>query len=153
MAFDVEGLTKVADRISDAIFERVGDARLTTVDIAVPVLSPGHGVTSERRALLPLDRAPIGTVGDALPPLVNLPLPLLLERLTEEYVFAQLCAAVIHSFATECEARIEAMSAAHSNIDRAVANLENAERRVRQDEVTAEIIELAAGAAAVELQS
>ena len=61
---------------------------------------------------------------------------------------AQLCEAALHSFAAENEARMEAMAAAHSQIDRQLGSLEATQRLVRQEEITAEIIELAAGEAA-----
>ncbi len=72
----------------------------------------------------------------------------LLDALTPDYLHAQLCRAALHSFAAENEARMEAMAAAHNQTERQLASLQATQRRVRQEEITAEIIELAAGEAA-----
>ena len=58
---------------------------------------------------------------------------------------AQLCDAALHAFAAENEARVEAMAAARREIDRQLDELRATQRQVRQDEITAEIVELAAG--------
>ena len=81
-------------------------------------------------------------------PLLNLPPESLLETLTADYLHAELCHAALHGFAAENEARMEAMAAAHTQTERQLAALQATQRRVRQEEITAEIIELAAGEAA-----
>ena len=58
---------------------------------------------------------------------------------------AQLCNAALHAFAAENEARMDAMAAARTQIERQLATLQATQRHVRQEEITAEIIELAAG--------
>jgi F-type H+-transporting ATPase subunit gamma len=58
---------------------------------------------------------------------------------------AQLCDAALHAFAAENEARVEAMASARKEIDRQLASLRATQRQVRQEDITAEIIELAAG--------
>ncbi|HEY3909679.1 MAG TPA: F0F1 ATP synthase subunit gamma [Stellaceae bacterium] len=69
----------------------------------------------------------------------------LLSELTTEYLHAQLCNAALHAFAAENEARMQAMASARNQIDRQLSLLQTAQRQVRQEEITAEIIELAAG--------
>ena len=66
-------------------------------------------------------------------------------ELTADYLHAQLCNAALHAFAAENEARMEAMAAAHNQIERQLSSLRATQRLVRQEEITAEIIELAAG--------
>ena len=58
---------------------------------------------------------------------------------------AQLCNTALHAFAAENEARMEAMASARSQIERQLSVLQASQRIVRQEEITAEIIELAAG--------
>ncbi len=82
-------------------------------------------------------------------PLLELPPDRLLRDLTADYIHAQLCHAALHAFAAENEARMEAMAAARRQIDRQLTSLQATQRRVRQDEITAEIIELAAGETAL----
>jgi F-type H+-transporting ATPase subunit gamma len=78
-------------------------------------------------------------------PVLNLsPEPLLIE-LAAGYVHAQLCKTALHAFAAENEARMEAMASAHHQIEHQLTELQSAQRIVRQEEITAEIIELAAG--------
>jgi F-type H+-transporting ATPase subunit gamma len=57
------------------------------------------------------------------------------------------CKAALHSFAAENEARMEAMSAAGSQIKRELSEFEATLRQVRQEAITAEIIELGTGTA------
>lgn len=115
------------------------------IDMIFPVWTPGHGLKVMRRSLLPLDLSRF-SVPNRAPPLIQFPLPALLERLTEEYVFAQICEAATESFAAENEARIATMTAAGTNIDEKLAALQALERMTRQEAVTAEVVELASGA-------
>jgi F-type H+-transporting ATPase subunit gamma len=48
----------------------------------------------------------------------------------------------------EIEARVRAMLAARANVKETLADLTQRSRQVRQDEITADIVELAAGAGA-----
>ena len=82
---------------------------------------------------------------DANTPLLNLPSETLLIELTADYLHAQLCKTALHAFAAENEARMEAMASARSQIERQLSALQATRRTVRQEEITAEIIELAAG--------
>jgi F-type H+-transporting ATPase subunit gamma len=50
------------------------------------------------------------------------------------------------SFAAENEARMRAMLAARANVQDTLDELTQSYRRVRQDEITDDIVELAAGA-------
>lgn len=134
-----------ASELVDALYDHLGKAGAMAVTMVYPVWSAGVVVT--RRALLPLDRVTLPeTRRKGLPPLVNLGVAHLLESLVEEYVFAQLCEATMETFAAENEARMMTMAAAKTNIDGKLTTLRAQERRLRQEEVTAEVIELAAGA-------
>ena len=53
--------------------------------------------------------------------------------------------AALHAFAAENEARMETMAAAHRQIETRLSGLELTQQIVRQEEITAEIIELASG--------
>ena len=66
----------------------------------------------------------------------------LLMRLAEEYVFAELCEALTLSVAAENEARMRAMTAAKSNVAKMLDELIARSRQLRQEEITNEIIEL-----------
>ncbi len=62
--------------------------------------------------------------------------------------FAAKRAAALHVFAAENEARMQAMAAAHEQAARQLADLRALQRRVRQEEITALIIEISTGEAA-----
>jgi F-type H+-transporting ATPase subunit gamma len=98
-----------------------------------------------RRSLLPLDvKVPVADGGP--PPLTNLPPAELMARLAQEYIFALVCEATVEAFVAENEARAATMATAKTNIDGKLAALEAEERRTRQEEITAEVVELAASA-------
>src|SRR5262249_13721881 len=64
--------------------------------------------------------------------------------LAEEYVYAALCEAAMHAFVAENEARAAAMLRARGKVQEMLAALHVSENRVRQEAITAEIVELAA---------
>ncbi len=136
----------LAGRIADALYGWLSDQSGRQVDIIVPTWSAGSGVVPERRSLVPFDfhRFAVSTSGQA--PLITLPPAVLLDRLAEEYVFAELCEAALTAFAAENEARVAAMLSAKSNLGNMRSELQALERQIRQEEITAEVVELAAGA-------
>ena len=74
-----------------------------------------------------------------------------MSELTTDYIHAQLCHAALHAFAAENEARMQAMASTRNQIERQLSALQATQRLVRQEEITAEIIELAAGETASRL--
>ena len=145
MAAHTDEMSALADRIADAI-----DATLASRGPGRVLLvhgSPGEGEEQgiEPRWLLPFDfgRFPARlAAGQA--PLMNLPPADLLERLAIEYVHAELCEALMLSCAAENHARMQAMIAAHGNLERTEAALTREFQRVRQEDITDEILELSA---------
>jgi F-type H+-transporting ATPase subunit gamma len=146
MAAHVGSVPAVAARIADALFRLLPDAGISQVAMVVPVWTPGSGLVVERRSLLPLDHRHFAALPQGDAPLISLPPALLLERLAEEYVYAQLCQAAMHAFAAENEARAAAMVRAKGNVESMLAELQAKERRLRQEAITAEVIELRGGA-------
>lgn len=71
----------------------------------------------------------------------------LITRLREHDLHALACKAEQHTFAAENEERMQAMSAAGSQITRDLDAMEASLRQVRQEAVTIGIIELGTGAA------
>jgi len=122
---------------------------MTTVDILFPRSEPGSGIQIDRHSLLPIDFGRFVQPIEKRPPLTTLTPQLLLDRLAEEYVYAQLCQAATHAFEAENEARMMAMASAKTNVETKLNGLAQRERRLRQEEITTEIIELAGGADAM----
>jgi len=139
------GLPKLADRIVQALYARIATGEIDRLDVIFSRWQPARGTHIERQHLFPLDTAAFPRATDANAPLLNLTPASLLGTLTADYVHAQLCKAALHAFAAENEARMETMAAARSQIERQLASLQATQRLVRQEEITAEIIELAAG--------
>jgi F-type H+-transporting ATPase subunit gamma len=138
----------LAGRIAEALYDWLSDLQGCRVGLVVPTWSVVGGVIPERRSLLPFDFRRFAVPISGQPPLITLPPALLLARLAEEYVFAELCEAALAAFAAENEARVAAMMAAKNNLKNMLSELQTLERQIRQDEITAEVVELAAGAGA-----
>ncbi|CAN5340164.1 hypothetical protein BH10PSE18_BH10PSE18_44900 [soil metagenome] len=140
------GIPALAERIAQALYARIAKGDIDRLDVVFSEWRPGHGLRVERRRLFPVDM-------DLFPhpprnsdkPLVNLAPAALVAALSEDYLHARLCHAALHAFAAENEARMEAMAAARSQIERQLDTMQSTQRMVRQAEITAEIIELAAG--------
>jgi F-type H+-transporting ATPase subunit gamma len=139
------GVPRLADRIAEALYARIATGEIDRLDAVFTAWQPGHRTEVEHRRLFPFDMTAFPRPTDGNTPLHNLSSEALLRELTANYMHAQLCNAALHSFAAENEARMEAMAAASNQIERQLATLQATQRQVRQEEITAEIIELAAG--------
>jgi F-type H+-transporting ATPase subunit gamma len=148
MATHVDAVALLASDIADALYERFVDAALSEVRMIVPRSTSAGGIHIERRSLLPLDLTSFQGQTRSQPPLTTLSPDVLLERLTAEYVYARLCEAAMHTYEAENQARMMTMTAARNNIETRLAGLAQREQQLRQEEITNEIIELAAGAEA-----
>ncbi len=146
-------MAALANRIVDALYERLDAGKVARVTVVHAV--PGASATLQivEKQLVPFDfnRFPLSPT--AVAPLLTLPPPVLLARLVEEYIFAELCEAVMLSFAAENEARMRAMIAAQTNVANTLDSLVARSRQLRQEEITNEIIELAGGAEANRTQN
>lgn len=149
MATSAAAIPGLANRVAGALYRHVADASVVEVDIAFSYLPSGSGVQIDRHSLLPVDLALFPRQVRHDKPLTTLAPGVLLERLAAEYVYAQLCQAAMHAFAAENEARMMAMAAARTHIDSRLSGLSQREHQLRQEEITTEIVELAAGAEAI----
>ncbi len=138
------GIPKLADQITTAIYDAVGNGRIDSLDVVFTGWMSGRP-TVNRERLFPIDLAKLPP-STAEPPLIQLPKDRLLAELGQDYFNAQVCKAALHAFAAENEARMEAMTSAGSQIARELEVFEATLRRVRQEAITAEIIELGTGA-------
>lgn len=148
MASHAEAIPSLANRLADDLYGYVARGEVAEVALLYAHSATTGGMTIERHSLLPIDFERFGRPPRHEAPLIYLPPDFLLERLVEEYVYAQLCEAALHAFAAENQARMIAMLAARTNIETKLATLSNRERQLRQQEITTEVVELAAGAEA-----
>ena len=131
----------LASRVADAVFELLGRDQITRVSIIYG--EPGvvtHGPST--RQLLPLDFARIKVTAPLDPPMTTLPPDILIARLVEEYVFTEVCEALMLGFAAENDARLDAMSRARTNVQHIREDLRTEFAQARQEQTTTEIIEL-----------
>ncbi len=145
MVVHAEEAPALANRITDALYDRLqaGRARRVTAVYAEP--GPSGVVEVVERVLLPFDFTRFHVHPTAIAPIVTLPAERLLAELAGEYVYAELCEAVMLSYAAENEARMQAMIAARRNVESKLGQLVGTYRTLRQEEITAQIIELSVG--------
>lgn len=147
MTTRVEGIPGFANRLAEVLYGYLARGAVATADILFARSAAG-AIHIDRHSLLPIDFARFARPIQKQAPLIALAPELLLERLTAEYVYVQLCEAAMHAFVAENEARMIAMVAAKNNTETKLAALLQRERQLRQEEITTEIMELAAGAEA-----
>ncbi|MCC5976270.1 MAG: F0F1 ATP synthase subunit gamma [Rubellimicrobium sp.] len=136
-------LPKFADQVLGAVFAQ-GDLRAVSVVHTVWTRGRGH---VERLALFPL--VPEQGASLRAAPLANLPADELATSLGLDRLHALMTRAALRAFVAENEARMAAMAAASRQIDEELGVLEALARRMRQEAITSEIIEIASGAMAV----
>jgi F-type H+-transporting ATPase subunit gamma len=144
MPSHTSGIPKLADAITKAIYQAVASAKITQLDVVFTVWEAGRAMLSRHR-LFPIDPAALPAAVGPLP-LMQLPRASLIDSLGQDYFHAQVCKSALHAFAAENEARMVAMSSAASQISRELETFQATLRRVRQEAITAEIIELGTGA-------
>lgn len=147
MTTRVEGIPGFANELAEVLYRFVARGLVSKVDIFFSRSASGT-FRIDHHSVLPIDFGRFRRPVQAQAPLITLPSQLLLERLAAEYVYAQLCQAALHAFVAENDARMIAMVAAKNNTETTLAGLVHRERQLRQEEITTEIVELAAGAQA-----
>lgn len=150
MASQVGAVDDVALRVA----ERIGcSGALRETARVILVYARGSGGAASQmvtETLLPFDIRPyLPSRMDRPRPLSNLPPEDLLDGLIGELLFAQLAHAATESFASESAARLGAMESAADNIGKKLDDLARAEREMRQEEITTELLDIVTGAEAI----
>lgn len=138
------GIPKLAGEITTAIYAAVAARRIDCLDVIFTGWQAGRPALV-RQHLFPIDLANLPPASQDRP-LMQLSPSTLIASLGQDYLNAQVCKAALHAFAAENEARMEAMSSAGTQIARELETFQATLRRVRQEAITAEIIELGTGA-------
>jgi F-type H+-transporting ATPase subunit gamma len=143
MAAHVEETIDLANRLAEALYDRIrGGVTEATIVHTVPGQAAEQSIVE--KPLVPFDFSRFPAATPTNPPLLNLAPEMLLAHLAEEYVFGELCEAAMLSYAAENQARMRAMIAAHDNVAKRLDELTATARRIRQEEITSEVVELAA---------
>ncbi|RTL84062.1 MAG: H(+)-transporting ATPase [Hyphomicrobiales bacterium] len=132
----------LAERIAGKLYATVSGTETVRVTLVHGAPSPSGADEIVARPLIPLDLTRFPVSGREAKPLVNLPPAELIATLAEEYIFAELCEAALLSFAAENMARMMAMTAARSNVRKTIDDLVMRHRRLRQEQITEELVEL-----------
>lgn len=139
------GIPTLADEITKAIYRDIEQGGLERLDVVFTTWRAGRPSVL-RQAIFPIDHSlfPPST-GQRI--LTQLPLDILVSNLSGDYFHALVCKAALDAFSAENEARMAAMAAAGSQIAQELDVFQATLRRVRQESITAEIIELGTGVA------
>lgn len=134
-----------------AVTRRIADFMRTAVKarIVYGAYRPGGNFEIEGKDILPLDPTILVRSSERNAPLHHLPPAVLVQRLASEYLFAEITRAVMQSLASENGARLRVMEAADHNIGDKLETLRRTERALRQEAITAELLDVITGAEAV----
>lgn len=125
---------EIARRIAEAV---LFNASQSHVELHYP---RGGGSTLHRVVLLAGQREPVGRAPETWSPL-----PGVLAFAVRESIASRLAVGVAEAFRTEVRARIVAAEMAHGACDRRLAELHQAWRIARQEQITNELIEVVSG--------
>lgn len=139
-----DAVVGTGERLHAMLLDALARQPAASVEMVYGELEASSRFTVRRHRLLPLELDAL-RVAPAHAPLVHESPAELLDALMREYVSARLAQAVLHSHAAENLSRLQAMAAAHENITHMTDTLQAEERRLRQEAITAEVVELAAG--------
>lgn len=144
MAAHAAEVPALASRVVDAVFALLGRGGFRRVSIVYgEPAAAGQALTV--RQLMPFDFGRFEPENRPVPPLLTLPPGVLVARLVEEYVFTEICEALMLGFAAENDARMTAMSRARNNVRQIREDLRGKLAQARQEQTTTEIIELSGG--------
>jgi F-type H+-transporting ATPase subunit gamma len=145
LATRLAGIPETVRLIEEALLTKITHDEIARAQLIFARHAPTGDLPIERRQLFPLELAPPRAKRRGLAPLHDLPAPELLEKLTSEYMVAQLTEAATEALAAENAARFAAMESARDNVGRKLETLRLEASRARQEEVTAELLDIITG--------
>lgn len=151
----LEGIRSQVPELASDVFDKFVEIGATGMFFIYNAYE-GMGRFSETvKKVLPPSRDMLedaGMDGFDYPPLLTAEPAVLLGSLIEEYFFIELYRAMFESHSSENGARLLAMTAAGSNIEERITELTGEFQAVRQDVITAELLDVVAGAEALKEQ-
>lgn len=141
-------------QLTSELYGALARGEIVRIDCLFARYRQGGGSDIQCSTLLPLDTAALASVAAAADaaaqePLHHLAPHELLEGLAAEYLFAQLTEAAVESLVSENAARLAAMESARDNVSHKLDELRRAAQQARQEEITAELLDLIVGAEAL----
>lgn len=145
MATRVQAIPALAIKLADNLYERMSSVGYRRVSIIYPYFSDSGEIDIITRSLIPFDYSRFDQPVRQVPPLLTIDPGTLIDHLAREYIFAELCDALVRSYVAENEARVRSMVRAKTNVVTIQESLRLTYQQLRQDQITAEISELATG--------
>ncbi len=139
-----DAVVPASDRLQAALAQALAREPANQVQMVFAEVGQGNQYEVVQHRLLPLDLDTLRRVQDSSP-VIHLTPQRLLDQLIDEYLSARLTHALLHSHCAENLSRLQAMAAAHDNVTHMAEDLAADARRLRQEAITEEIVELAAG--------
>jgi len=149
MATHPDQVIDVTQRVAMELFRRFARGQIARVDLVFPRYEGRGGCAVTALSLLPVDLTRFPGRMPSVAPLLNLSPQMLVEKLVEEYLFAELAHAAMESCISENGARLQMMDSAHETVGRKLDELTKLANRVRQEEVTTELLDIVTGAEAL----
>ena len=149
MATHCAGVTGAARRVATEVYRMFSDGRIAGLEVVYAQHAGSQFAPIERHRLLPLEMPVVERRPLPMPPLINLSPRRLFDDIVGEYFFAALENAAMQSFFSENATRFRTMEAAHQNIGNKSEELTKLARRLRQEAVTTEMLDLISGSAAL----
>lgn len=149
MATHPDQVIEVSQRVAMELYRRFAAGEIGRIDLVFPRYQAGGRSTVDSLTLLPLDLTRFRGRIPTMTPLLNLSPETLVEELVEEYFFAELSHAAMESFISENGARLQVMDSAHETVEGKLDELSKLANRVRQEEVTTELLDIVTGAEAL----
>jgi F-type H+-transporting ATPase subunit gamma len=149
MATHCAGVTSAARRVATELYRMFSEGGIAGLEVAYAQHAGSQFPRIERHRVLPLEMPVVERRPLPTPPLINLNPRRLFDNIVGEYFFAVLENAAMQSFFSENSTRFRTMEAAHQNIENKSGELIKLARRLRQEAVTTEILDLISGAEAL----
>jgi F-type H+-transporting ATPase subunit gamma len=146
MPTTVGAVQATAQRLTEDLFAAVAEGRVGEIRLVFAEHVPPVGWRPRELRLFPPDVTAVERSKGDPGPIHTLEPRALAARAIEEFAFAQVSWAVGETFANEQAARFVAMDAARHHIEDKLTELHALERRLRQEAITSELLEIASGA-------
>lgn len=143
MATHVRGVLSVTRQIADHL------ANVATADIIFGRYRRGGFYDVEATTILPLRPDLLAKTERHSRPLHQIEPYKLLQRVADEYLFAEINRAVMESLASENGARLRVLGAADTNIGDKLETLRRQENSLNQEAITSELLDIITGAEAI----
>ena len=128
LATRLAGIPETVRLLEQGLLPQIAREQIGRAEVVFSRYRRSGELAIERHRLFPVQLAAARGTRRGLVPLHDLPVPVLLEKLTAEYMLAQLTEAATEALAAENAARFAAMESARDNVGRKLERSE--ERRV-----------------------